>query len=125
MGAPPTLTIGFVLFALFVAFPPVLLSMLDGQSITTPFSPAVGKSVTRCQEDWGTFYFSSGVSFAILWVYFFFCSYSPVAVGIGVVLSIAIIFAYFAMIGRLALAISEVVDLSSIDSRRDEEESDA
>ncbi|MEM6471723.1 MAG: hypothetical protein AAF802_19335 [Planctomycetota bacterium] len=121
LGAPAYVGIAFVFLFIFVGFAPILLSMLDGQSITTPFSPAIGRSITRCQDDWGAFYFSSGLAFLILYVYFFFCDYSPSAIAIGVTLTIGVVFIYFAMIGRLALAISEVVDLSSIDSRRDEE----
>ncbi|MEO1614863.1 MAG: hypothetical protein AAFV88_03380 [Planctomycetota bacterium] len=125
MGLPPFFSLMLVMLSIFVLFPPILLSMLDGQSITTPFSASVSRSVTRCQEDWGAFYFSSGITFAIIYFYFFMIEITPNSVAIGVVLSIFAAFAYFAMIGRLALAISEVVDLSAIDSRVEEEAKDA
>ena len=121
-GAPAVLVIGLVMFSVYVAFPIILLSMLDMQSITSPFSPDVSKSITRCQEDWGAFYFSAGALFACLFGYFIMCSYTPASVAIGVVLSIAVVFMYFAMLGRLALAIGEVVDLSALDADEEEEE---
>ena len=119
-SAPPLLVIIMVMVTVYFVFPVVLLSMLDMQSITTPFSPDVGKSFNRKQEDWGAFYFSSGVLFASLFAYFNFCSYTPTGIAIGVVLSVAVIFMYFAMLGRLALAIGEVVELSALETEQEE-----
>lgn len=121
-NAPNVLKIGLVMFSVYAAFPIFLLSMLDMQSVTSPFSTDVAKSITRCQEDWGAFYFSSGALFAALFGFFLLSNYSPTAVGIGVVLSIATVFLYFAMLGRLALAIGNVVDLSALESTNESDE---
>lgn len=121
-GAPLFIKIGLVMFCVYVSFPVILLSMLDMQSATTPFSPDVGKSINRCQEDWGAFYFSSGVLFALLFVYFLQREYTPTTVAIGVVLSVAVVFLYFAMLGRLALAIGRVVDLTALEPEDEDDE---
>ena len=123
-GAPPVIRIGLIMFTVYAAFPIILLSMLDMQSITSPFSADVSKSITRCQEEWGAFYFSAGLLFAGLFGYFAMCSYSPKSIGIGVVLSIAVVFMYFAILARLALAIGEVVDLPGLEPE-DKENDDA
>ena len=126
--AEPIITIGFVLFAIYMTFPFLLLSMLDMQSITTPFSQDVAKSVTRCQEDWGAFYFSSGFLFAMLFAYcltyFAYQEATPSSVGVGVVLAIVTVFMYFAMLGRLAIAIGEVVELSGLDWNEEDDDAD-
>lgn len=121
-AAPPVIAIGLVMFCVYAAFPILLLSMLDMQSVTSPFSPDVIKSVTRCQEDWGAFYFSAALLFAALYLYFLNSSYTPAAIGIGVSLSIAVVFLYFAMLGRLALAIGEIVELPALDTDEDDDE---
>ncbi|MCS7469019.1 hypothetical protein NZK35_20395 [Stieleria sp. ICT_E10.1] len=120
--AVPVVKLGLVMFSIYAAFPIILLSMLDEQSITSPFSADVSKSITRCQEEWGAFYFSTGLLFAALFGYFVMCSLSPASIAIGVTLSIGVVFMYFAILGRLALAIGEVVDLTALDSEDDEEE---
>ena len=120
-GAPPMIVIGFVMFAVYAAFPVVLLSMLDMQSVTSPFSPDVGKSFTRCQEDWGAFYFSTGLLFAGLFGYFTLMSPTPKNIGIGVGITIAVIFMSFAILGRLSIGIGEVVELSGLESEDEED----
>ncbi|WP_372899330.1 hypothetical protein [Stieleria sp.] len=121
-GADPVVKLGLVMFSIYAAFPIILLSMLDEQSITSPFSADISKSITRCQEEWGAFYFSTGLLFAALFGYFVMCSLSPASIAIGVILSIGVVFMYFAILGRLALAIGEVVDLTALDTEDDEEE---
>ncbi|QDV46522.1 hypothetical protein Enr13x_64310 [Stieleria neptunia] len=121
-GAVPVIKLGLVMFSIYAAFPIILLSMLDEQSITSPFSADVGKSITRCQEEWGAFYFSTGLLFATLFGYFVMVSLSPASIAIGVTLSIGVVFMYFAILGRLALAIGEVVDLTALDNDDEDEE---
>ncbi len=115
LGAPVVITIGLVMFCVYAAFPVVVLSMLDLQSVTSPFSPDVAKSITRCQEDWGAFYFSAAGLFGGLYAYFLFFANSPLSIALGVVLSIGVMFVYFALLGRLALAIGEVVEIPALD----------
>ncbi|QEF96846.1 hypothetical protein Mal15_08760 [Stieleria maiorica] len=121
-GAVPVVKLGLVMFSIYAAFPIILLSMLDEQSITSPFSADVSKSITRCQEEWGAFYFSTGLLFAALFGYFVMCPSTPMGIAIGVILSIGVVFMYFAILGRLALAIGEVVDLTALETEEDEEE---
>lgn len=101
------------MFSIYALLPFFLLSMMDMGSIFTPFSPEVARSVTRCQEAWGGFYFSSGLLFAGL--YFFYILLSqlqnpPVAGVLGIFATVAIVFTYFAMMGRLAYAIGHAVN---------------
>ncbi|WP_182868049.1 hypothetical protein [Stieleria mannarensis] len=124
-GAVPVIKLGLVMFSIYVAFPIILLSMLDEQTITSPFSADVSKSITRCQEEWGAFYFSTGLLFAALFGYFVMCPFAPLSIAIGVILSIGVVFMYFAILGRLALAIGEVVDLTALETDEDEEEDES
>jgi DNA-directed RNA polymerase subunit M/transcription elongation factor TFIIS len=121
-GAPNALLIGLVLFCIYALFPIILLSMLDAQTITTPFSSAVSKSITKCQEDWGAFYFSGGLFFGALFAYFLFIEMTPKTIAIGAFLSIVVAFIYFAMLGRLAMAISNIVDLGTLEEDTEDEE---
>lgn len=121
-SVPTIMTLSLVMFCVYAAFPIILLSMLDMGTVTMPFSPDVSKSLMRCQEDWGIFYFATGVLFATLYAYFVFSSGGPVAVGLGVVLSIIAAFLYFAILGRLAIAISGVVELTTLEKPDAEEE---
>ncbi|MEO1528296.1 MAG: hypothetical protein AAFX06_22975 [Planctomycetota bacterium] len=121
VGGTAAISIAFVIFGVYTLFPFLLLSMMDLQSITGLFSPDVTKSVTRCQEDWGTFYFSSGMIFGFLMCYFMFATLGPAGVAIGVSLTIAVVFLYFAMLGRLAQAIGGEVELGGLDEADAEE----
>ncbi|WP_149495968.1 zinc ribbon domain-containing protein [Roseiconus lacunae] len=122
VSAPPILVISLVMFCVYAVFPIVLLSMLDMQTVTMPFSADVSKSLTRCQDDWGIFYFSTGVLFAALFGYFVFAPQSPMGIGIGIVFSIMAVFVYFAILGRLAVAISGVVELGALDNPSGDDE---
>ncbi|WP_143543691.1 hypothetical protein [Rhodopirellula sp. MGV] len=121
-AATPIMTLSLVMFCVFTAFPIILLSMLDMETVTMPFSADVAKSLTRCQDDWGVFYFATGSLFAMLFGYFIFCPETPIGLGIGIVLAIVVVFLYFAILGRLAVAISGVVELGSLESPADDEE---
>jgi len=105
-------TVCLSMMSVFVIFPFVLLSMLDMQNIFVPFSPDVGRSVTRCEEAWGGFYFSSGILFFFTFLVFAFASLfpAPTAAVIGIFIAVGAAFLYFAMIGRLAYAIGQSVN---------------
>ncbi len=105
-------SVAIAMFGIFALFPFLLLSILDMQSIFTPFSPEVARSVTKCEEAWGGFYFSSAILFGALFLFFLGASSlsPPVQAAVGIVATIAVTFIYFAMIGRLAFAIGQVVD---------------
>lgn len=107
------LTVFFTMASIYALFPFFLLSMLDMGSVFTPFSPEVARSTTRCQESWGGFYFSAGLLFAALFVFFFAISQAENLAGvvaIGIFAAIAVAFMYFSMLGRLAYAIGQEVN---------------
>ena len=101
-----------VMVAIYALFPFFILSMLDMNSILVPFSPEVARSMTRCQEAWGGFYFSAGLLFAGLYVLFLSLASSEGVAGavICIFACVGVSFAYFAMLGRLAYSIGQVVN---------------
>ncbi len=109
---PGLMTIAFTMFSVYTLFPFVLLSMLDMGSPFVPFSAEVARSVTKCQESWGGFYFSSGLLFVCLFLLLAMLSAMapPVGAAIGIVAVIGIAFTYFSMIGRLAYSIGQAVN---------------
>jgi hypothetical protein len=72
----------------------------------------VARSITKCEEAWGGFYFSSGLLFVGLFLNFVIVAgmSPPAAAVISIVLGIGAAFAYFSMIGRLAYAIGQAVN---------------
>jgi hypothetical protein len=100
------------MFSIYLLLPFILLSMLDMGSVFTPFSPELARSVSKCQEEWGGFYFSSGLLFAAL-LLFIAMAYS-IAGSLGIVASITLsiftTFTYFGMMGRLAYTIGQSVN---------------
>ncbi|TWU48392.1 hypothetical protein [Rubripirellula reticaptiva] len=100
------------MFSVYTLFPFVLLSMMDMGSPFVPFSAEVACSVTKCQESWGGFYFSSGLLFVCLFLLLASLSTMtpPVGAVIAIVAVIGIAFTYFAMIGRLAYSIGQAVN---------------
>jgi hypothetical protein len=100
------------MLSVYFLFPFILLSMLDMNSAFVPFSPEVARSVTRCEEAWGGFYFSSGLVFVGLFLTFALASTMspPVAAAISIFAGVGVTFCYFSMIGRLAYAIGQAVN---------------
>lgn len=109
---PSLISVAITMLSVYTVFPFVLLSMLDMQSAFIPFSAEVGRSVTKCEEAWGGFYFSAGLLFVGLFLVFSLASTmsAPVCAVISIVSGIAITFTYFAMIGRLAYSIGQAVN---------------
>jgi hypothetical protein len=109
---PGLMAIALTMFSVYALFPFFLLSMLDMGSVMMPFSPEVARSVSRCQEAWGGFYFSAGLLFAGLFLCFTALSGTPPAGAavVGIIATVAVAFMYFAMIGRLAYAIGQAVN---------------
>lgn len=109
-------SIFLIMFSIFALFPFVLLSMLDMQSMFTPFSPEVSRSVTRGKESWAGFYFSSAVLFGAIYLLFVLFDNSESSLGwvASAIVLVVGTFLYFAMLGRLAYSIGQVVqeDLS-------------
>lgn len=106
------LGVALVMFSIYLLLPFILLSMLDMGSVFTPFSPELARSVSKCQEEWGGFYFSSGLLFAVLFLFIAMASSIAGSMGIvaSVTLSIFTTFTYFGMIGRLAYTIGQSVN---------------
>ncbi|MCM2370563.1 zinc ribbon domain-containing protein [Aporhodopirellula aestuarii] len=111
-------TVCMAMISTFLIFPFVLLSMLDMQSAFVPFSPDVGRSVTRCEEAWGGFYFSSAVVFFVSFLIFAAASLMapPAAAVVAIFTAVAATFIYFAMLGRLALAIGHTVNAEAMEN---------
>ncbi|MDA8744010.1 hypothetical protein N9N28_05185 [Rubripirellula amarantea] len=120
MLGPSLLLILLNMFALYLVFPFVLLSMMDMGSPFMPFSPEVARSINKCQDAWGGLYFSSGLLFFGLFLTFVVLKSmaAPGGVFIAVLLTIGVFFAYFAMIGRLAYAIGQAVNEPARESSR-------
>ncbi|TWU60538.1 hypothetical protein Poly51_08140 [Rubripirellula tenax] len=106
------ISVAITMFSVYALFPFVLLSMLDMESPFVPFSAEVARSVTKCQESWGGFYFSSGLLFVCLFLLLATLSTMepPIASAIAIFAVIFIAFTYFAMIGRLAYSIGQSVN---------------
>lgn len=109
---PGLAAVFITMFAIYLLFPFVLLSMLDMQSVFIPFSPDVSRSVTRCQESWGAVYFSSAVLFGGLYLTYVAASlFEPAqAAVIQIFATVAVTFLYFAMLGRLAYQIGQEIN---------------
>jgi hypothetical protein len=109
---PQLLSVAVTMFAIYALFPFVLLSMLDMNSAFVPFSSEVARSVTKCEEAWGGFYFSSGLMFVALFLIFSAASTMTANTGavISIVAAVAGTFLYFGMIGRLAQSIGKAVN---------------
>lgn len=104
--------------AIYLLFPFVLLSMLDMQSIFTPFSAEVSRSVSRCHESWGWLYFSSAVLFGALFLMFVTATLftPPVAALLCVIAAVGVTFLYFAMLGRLAYQIGQSLNAAPMEN---------
>lgn len=109
---PQLLSVAITMFSIYVLFPFVLLSMLDMNSAFIPFSSEVARSITKCEEAWGGFYFSSGALFIGLFLIFATASAMSPASGavLAITCAIAAAFLYFGMIGRLAYSIGQAVN---------------
>ncbi len=110
---PELLSVAITMLSIYVFFPFVLLSMLDMNSAFIPFSSEVARSVTKCEEAWGGFYFSSGLLFIGLFLIFSTATaaMSPVSGAIlAIAAAVAGAFMYFGMIGRLAYSIGQAVN---------------
>jgi len=111
-NATGLLGVGIVMFSTYLLLPFILLSMLDMGSVFTPFSPELARSVSKCQEEWGGFYFSSGLIFAMLFLFIALASSAGGTFGIvaSITLTIFTTFTYFGMMGRLAYTIGQSVN---------------
>ena len=109
---PHLFSVAITMFSVYLLFPFILLSMLDMNSPFVPFSPEVARSVTKCEEAWGGFYFSSGIVFIALFLVFAMCSTFAPASGavISIICGVGATFAYFGMLGRLAYSIGQAVN---------------
>ena len=107
------LVVAFItMLSIYALYPFVLLSMLDMQSVFKPFSPDVAKSVTRCEESWGAYYFSTGLLFIALFLIYVVASLSggPAGAVIVIFASVGATFLMFSMMGRLAYQIGQAVN---------------
>ncbi|MDB4423190.1 hypothetical protein N9276_01270, partial [Rhodopirellula sp.] len=109
---PQLLGIAIIMFSIYLLLPFILLSMLDMGSVLTPFSPELARSVSNSQEEWGGFYFSSGLLFTGLFLFIATTWSTDSTIGIVAAITLAIFttFTYFGMMGRLAFTIGQSVN---------------
>lgn len=109
---PHLLSVVLTMFSIYLLFPFVILSMLDMDSVFKPFSSELSRSVSKCEEAWGGFYFSSGILFVGTFLCFVVASAaSPSGCAIiSIIAAETTTFIYFGMIGRLAYAIGQSVN---------------
>lgn len=121
---PHLFSVAVTMFSVYLLFPFILLSMLDMNSPFVPFSPEVARSVTKCEEAWGGFYFSSGIVFIALFLVFAMCSTFAPASGavISIICGVGATFAYFGMLGRLAYSIGQAVNAPPMENDIDRSE---
>ncbi|MCC6509101.1 MAG: hypothetical protein IT423_08345 [Pirellulaceae bacterium] len=92
----------------FLAFPIVLLSMLDNESLFNPYSPEVLKSLSVGYEAWGTYYFKTFIAnFVIFIAWAVMLGHNAILAGIGGMLLPLLIFFTVQQLGVLAFDISE------------------
>lgn len=105
-------TVAMSMISLYLLFPVVLLSMLDEQSILSPFSADVTKSVMRAADQWGAAYLCSGILFFVIFMLLMISSVSPPTLGVllAIATSVCGVFAYFGIVGRLAYGIGHAIN---------------
>ena len=113
---PTMLSVFITMFTIYLLLPFILLSMLDMNSIFSPFSPELARSVSKCQEEWGGFYFSTGLLLIGLFLFIAVTWSMGSAIGMiaSIALTIGITFTYFGMLGRLAYSIGQAVNAPAI-----------
>ena len=122
-GLGNTLVLCLSLAAMFSAFPIVLLSMLDAQSMTGIVSPTVIKSINKRGEDWGTFYMLAAFMLLVTIGLFFYLGGTSFGMSVFGFLIVAVFFVYFTLLGRLARGIQSVVHFEPLEkSTKDEDE---
>lgn len=117
---PQLISVAITMFSIYALFPFVLLSMLDMNNAFIPFSAEVARSVNKCEEAWGGFYFSAGLVFLAVFMTFAIAvsMMSPAtAAVVCIVTGVGAAFIYFSMLGRLAYAIGQAINAPP---RRDE-----
>jgi len=105
-------TVSLAMISLYILYPFVLLSMLNEQSVLVPFSVDVSKSVTRSSDQWGGLYLSSGLLFFVVFMIYLvaFGMPSVVTVTVAIAATVAAVFIYFGLIGRLAYSIGHAIN---------------
>ena len=123
-GLGNTLVLCLSLAAMFSAFPIVLLSMLDAQSMTGIVSPTVIKSINKRGEDWGTFYMLAAFMLLVTIGLFFYLGGTSFGMSVFGFLIVAVFFVYFTLLGRLARGIQSVVHFEPLEKSTTDEDED-
>ena len=101
IGTPMGLLWGcVVMLSVYVLLPIVLLSMIEKDSPFSLYSQDVIKSFERCKEEWGTFFFTSGILFTL---YFLVLAGIPAAPITGMMF-VGFVFFYARLLGRVVYA---------------------
>lgn len=109
----PAITIAFVVMSVVLLLPPILLSILDNQSLAQPFSWTIFRTIPKRAEAWGGMYmFVAIASFGLFLFLALGIRESILMRAIGGFLIPFYIFFIFHQIGVLTLKISDLTTLS-------------
>lgn len=109
----PAITIAFVVMSVVLLLPPILLSILDNQSLAQPFSWTIIRTIPQRAEAWGGMYmFVAIASFGLFLFLALGIRESILMRAIGGFLIPFYIFFIFHQIGVLTLKISDLTTLS-------------
>jgi hypothetical protein len=113
------------LFTTFLTFPIIMLSMLDNDSLFSPFSSDVMKSLSIGYEAWGVYYFKTFIAFSILFVgWMILLPGNAIMVALAGAMFPWLIFFTSQQLGVLARDISEHLMLGISEPKKEDEESE-
>lgn len=109
------------MFSTFLAFPVILLSMLDNESLFKPFSADVFKSLSSGFEAWGVYYLKTFVAYFVVFIaWCVLLGGSPMLAGLAGAMLPWLIFFTTQQLGVLAFDISEHLSLNLPDEPEEE-----
>ncbi|MDZ4850099.1 MAG: hypothetical protein SGI77_12510 [Pirellulaceae bacterium] len=112
IGLSQEWSMAIVLFSAYLLFPFVLISMLNNQSISEPFSQDIFGSMSSKRNAWGAMYMLSGMAMTLIFLLWLFSSGdSPGRKFIFGLLLPIIIFFIFHQFGVLGSRIADVTNL--------------
>lgn len=112
LGASSPLTsVACISLTCWILFPPILLSILDNQSMVQPYSPAIFASLSKKGDAWGALYMMTALSaICMVGMMGLALRFETFAFIAGFALAFFIFF-LFHLLGILAARISDVTDL--------------
>jgi hypothetical protein len=117
------LGIGLVLFTTWLLFPILLLSMLDNQSITQPFSMDVLSSIRSRTDAWGAAYLQSAIVLFSLFLAFLISRGGNTA--IRFLFGMSLPFAIYFLFNQYGVLASRIADLTQLELESEDDEESA